>query len=102
MVVKYDDGIHAEPYKFYVGTDNLAVLQQTGTMNYYDYLYSSNTLNAFICPISYTASPRECRAENYDDEKQKQIYMSLSKYVPDSYTLSDSRSMKVGADLTNT
>ena len=70
-------------------------------MNYYDYLYSSNTLNAFICPISYTASPREYRAESYDDENQRQIYMSLSKYVPDSYTLSDGQSMKVGADLTN-
>ena len=77
-------------------------------MNYYDYLYSSNTLNAFICPISYTASPREYRAvrtgavDEYDAENQRQIYMSVSKYVPDSYTLSDGQSMKVGADLTNT
>ena len=76
-------------------------------MNYYDYLYSSNTLNAFICPISYTASPREYRAvrtgavDEYDAENQRQIYMSISKYVPDSYTLPDGQSMKVGAELTN-
>ena len=68
--------------KFYVGTSNLAVLEQTGSMNYYSYMYATEPFNAFICPVSLTAVPADSRAESYYAEGQKQIQTSLSKYVP--------------------
>lgn len=93
--------LHYDNQDFYVGTDNLAYEVRTGTMNYEEYMYASNTLNAFICPVSYIAVPEQTRwittgplglhKQTYDDPDQTQIRTGVDKYVPEIERVADNK-----------
>ena len=103
---KYTDSMGVyKVNKFYVGTNNLAVRQQIGSRETYDYMFASETFNAFICPVSMTSIPKENDVDrviypsaegdyNLSGDKQ-QISLKTSLYVPqtvvnDNENLTDS------------
>lgn len=64
----------------YVGTQNLAVSNWIGSIEVLDYMFATETMNAFICPVSFTAVPEQQYMSSND--WYEQIKMSIDKYVP--------------------
>lgn len=72
---------------FYAGTSNLASAKQTGRYQTYDYMFATNTFNAFICPISFTAVPEEDVVNPIDiaiktTGSDKQLSLMMNAYAP--------------------
>jgi hypothetical protein len=44
---------------FHVGTGNLATKVIVGNQTTYNYMFSSETLRAWLCPVSLTSIPKE-------------------------------------------
>lgn len=88
MWVAYDTG--ASVNNFYVGTNNLAQMVQSGHLTTYNYMYSTDTFYAFVCPVSLTAIADSLYddLENNNDSvvkmtgSVKQVMLSVDKYVP--------------------
>lgn len=98
---KYNDKTGTEKTsKFYVGTNNLAVQKQIGSRETYDYMFSSEALKAFVCPVSMTTIPNENDvsavnyiAENYSlDGSTGQISLKTELYV-DSNIVAENESL---------
>ena len=73
---------------FYVGTYNLAKLNTIGRYQSFDYMFSTKTLNAFICPMSFTACPYDASVGHIEDRAKlsgsdKQLDLRIDAYTPD-------------------
>ena len=87
MYVKYGSNT------FHVGTANLAKAVHTGRVQSYEYMFATESLNAFICPVSLTAAP--VLTDSYSDYvdvnrslmigSSEQIDIELSPYIPDKF-----------------
>ena len=81
--------------KFYVGTYNLAKINTIGRYQTYDYMFSTKTLNAVICPVSFVACPFDPSVGPIEDRARltgsdKQINMRIDAYTQDvSYVPKD-------------
>lgn len=74
--------------KFYIGTSNLARASQTGRYQTYEYMFATDTFNAFVCPITFTAVPNEDSVDRIDINvknvgSEKQISLKMDTYVPE-------------------
>jgi hypothetical protein len=88
--------------QFHVGTGNLASKVVVGNQTTYDYMFSSETLRAWLCPVSLTSIPEELDAQYikeavdptkvYMTGSDLQLYTKTSLYVPDS-VVSDNENM---------
>lgn len=75
---------------FYVGSDVLAKKEEiTSNLNIYNYMFATETLNAFICPVSYIAIPSLDKMDKaaMDDVVKKedapyQITTAIKRHVP--------------------
>lgn len=74
--------------KFFIGTSNLAKASQTGRYQTYEYMFATDTFNAFVCPVSFTAVPNEDSVDSIDINvknkgSEKQISLKMDTYVPE-------------------
>lgn len=74
--------------KFYIGTSKLAKASQTGRYQTYEYMFATDTFNAFVCPITFTAVPNEDSVNSIDIDvknvgSEKQISLKMDTYVPE-------------------
>lgn len=72
--------------KFYVGTEKLNKKQTVGTYTDTDYMFATDTLNVFVCPVSLTAIPLDESLEEIQGTVQmrgsdKQIELSIDTYT---------------------
>ena len=75
---------------FYVGTENLARKVSTGNLETFEYMFATETLNAFVCPVSLLAIPTEDRMPKAamddvvrNDDDACQVTTAISRYVPE-------------------
>ena len=88
--------------KLHVGTSNLASIKQTGRLTTYEYMYATETLNMFLCPVSMTVIPADYQPEEKrsgsDEVKitgsDEQIMIKLDKYVPEIEQIDESEKMQ--------
>jgi hypothetical protein len=88
---------------YYVGSNNLASLEQSGRLSMYNYMYSTDTLNVFLCPVAMTAIPN--KAYSWIDTKDnqpdgvmiqgsdEQNKVGIDKYVPNIEKVDDKLSV---------
>lgn len=80
---KKDDGT---VNRFYLGTENLNKTNAVGTYTNTDYMFSTDTHNVFICPISMTAIPEDKYLTEVSGNvsltgSDKQIELKMDKYT---------------------
>jgi hypothetical protein len=74
--------------KFHIGTTNLAKISQTGRYATSEFMFSTETMNTFICPVSMTAIPENPSIGMTTGTvklagSSKQIEISIDKYIPE-------------------
>ena len=72
--------------KFYVGTEKLNKKESVGTYTDTDYMFSTDTFNVFVCPVSLTAIPEdksltEIKGNVKLTGSPKQIELSMDTYT---------------------
>lgn len=88
--------------KLHVGTSNLASIKQTGRLTTYEYMYATETLNMFLCPVSMTVIPADYQPEEKRSGSgevkitgsDEQIMIKLDKYVPEIEQIDESEKMQ--------
>ena len=83
LYVKYKDK-NGNENLFYVGKNNLHITK-TGTYSETEYMYSTNTLNAFVCPVSFTTIPEDNSLKSITGNvklvgSDKQITLGIDSY----------------------